>query len=294
MGGVVMLSVERLVAAGSDYYIHTPSRQAEGMFLYPMQVGRFIYEPGYALWRESFDSFLIMYLQRGSLTLAFEGKVYRAAEGSFVYIDCYKPHEYSSEEGCECLWCHFDGLTARGFYNAVTSRLSYVFTLSDAVPALGKLQMAYGAFKAGGPVREPLLNKYLTDILTAFLLATSNTGGNRDRALMVDELIAFISEHFREDLRVEELAVRANMSLYHFIRVFRQETGFTPHEYIMNVRMATAKYLLKNTGLTVKEICRSVGFSSESVFCSAFKRSFTVTPAQYRKAEQKNLCDVSF
>ena len=250
-----MRSVEEFVAPGSDYYIHTPSRQAESMFLYPLQAGHFIYLPGYSLQRESFDSFLLMYIQKGSLTLTLEGRTRRVTAGSFVLMDCYK------------------------------LRLGNVFTLTDEIPPLRKLQMIYDAFRSGGPVREPAMNKYLTDVMTSFLLASPHAAGDTDHTLMAEKITGYISEHFAETIRVEELAARASMSLYHFIRVFKSETGFTPHEYILNVRMATAKYLLKNSRLTVKDICYAVGYSSESVFCGAFKRAAGVPPAQYRSAE---------
>lgn len=277
-----MRSVEEFVAPGSDYYIHTPSRQAESMLLFPLQAGHFIYAPGYTLRRESFDSFLLMYIQKGSLTLTFEGRTRHVSSGSFILIDCCKLHAYAAQDGCECLWCHFDGVTARGLYNAVTSRLGCVFTLAGELPPLRKLQMIYDAFKGGGPVREPSMHKYLTDIMTSFLLASPHAAGDTDHALIAEEITTYIAEHFSEDIRVEDLAARASMSLYHFIRVFKRETGFTPHEYLLNVRMATAKYLLKNSRLTVKAICYAVGYSSESVFCGAFKRAAGVTPAQYR------------
>lgn len=61
-----MLSTEQGVIHGSDYYIYTPSSQATAMFLYPISTGYFRYLPGYCLRRSSYDSFLIMYMRKGS------------------------------------------------------------------------------------------------------------------------------------------------------------------------------------------------------------------------------------
>ncbi len=277
-----MKSVEEFVTPESDYYIHAPSRQALELFLYPLQCGRFTYLPGYSLARESFDSFLLMYIEKGRLTLTLEGKTRHVSAGSFVLLDCYKLHAYSTDSGWTCVWCHFDGAAARSLYSAVVSRLGCVFTLPDGRNAFRKLGMILDVFQRGKPVQEPLMHKYLTDILTEFLLAGPSARGEADDALMAEEITAYIAGHFAEDLPLEKLAARAGLSLYHFIRVFKRETGFTPHEYIVNTRITTAKYLLKNSSRTVKEICRSTGFSSESVFCSAFKRSQGVTPGQYR------------
>ena len=61
-----MLSTEKNVIPGSDFYVYTPSAMASGIFLYPMSTGYFRYRPGYRLRRSSFDSFLIMYMKKGS------------------------------------------------------------------------------------------------------------------------------------------------------------------------------------------------------------------------------------
>lgn len=281
-----MKSLEEFVAPESDYFVYSPSKTALDMFLYPMQCGLFSYMPGYSLTRESFDSFLLMYIQKGELSLTFEGHTQRVTAGHFVLLDCYKRHSYSTTRGWECLWCHFDGITARAYYNSVIARLGNVFSIPDTYPVLNKLTAILKIFCNGALVREPLMSKYLTDILTEFLLYTPVNVRARSCANMAEEIITYINEHFQEDISIEDLAAHAGLSQYHFIRTFKKETGVTPHEYIVNTRIATARYLLKNTRLSVKDICFSTGFSCESVFCSAFKRHQGMTPAQYRAQEE--------
>jgi len=279
-----MKSCEELVAPESDYYIYSPSKSAQDMFLYPLQCGVFSYKPGYYLKRESFDSFLLMYIQKGEMDLEINGRNFHVNANSFVLLDCYQSHSYSTSVGWECLWCHFDGITARPFYENIVGRLGNVFTMSEPYPVLSKLTSILKVFYSGAVVREPLLSKYLNDILTEFMLylPSKNTVNYTGIA---EEIITYITEHFAEDISVTELAHRAGLSHYHFIRTFKKETGFTPHEYILNTRIATAQYLLKNTRLSIKDICYNTGFSCESVFCSAFKRHQGMTPTHYRHLE---------
>lgn len=281
-----MKSREEFVAPESDYYIYSPSKMALDMFLYPMQCGLFSYLPGYHLTRESFDSFLLMYIQKGCLELTFEGITRPVTAGCFVLLDCYKRHSYSTSSGFECLWCHFDGITARAFYQNIVSRLGSVFSIPDPCPVLNRMTSLFKTFHNGMLVREPLLSKYLTDILTEFMLYTPANAHARSYTAIAEEIITYINEHFKEDISVADLAARAGLSQYHFIRTFKKETGFTPHEYLVNTRIATARYLLKNTQLSVKDICFSTGFSCESVFCGTFKRHQGMTPAQYRALEE--------
>ena len=278
-----MISQEKFVGADSKYFVYSPSKNALEMFLYPLQCGRFVYLPGYQLVRESFDSFLLMYIQKGSLVLNLNGRKRTVSKGRLLLLDCYSRHAYSTETGWECLWCHFDGITARHWYQNIVSRFGNVLSLPDPQPIISKLGSIYDVFSSGSIVREPLLSKYLTDILTAILLYTPSDATAESYISLAEKVTAYISEHFAEKITVSRLASLAGLSDYHFIRIFKRQTGFTPHEYILNTRMNTARYLLKNSTLSVKDICFSTGFSCESVFCSAFKRTEGITPAQYRE-----------
>lgn len=276
-----MKSMERKVAPGSEYFVYTPSRAAEKTFFYPMQCGLFTYEPGYRLARQSFDSFLLMYVQKGEMRLDLAGRRRAVGAGEFALVDCYQPHGYATEAGYECLWLHFDGVMARAYCELVFARLGNVFAMSDAFPVLRRMRAILRVFQEKQPVWEPMMSRYISDILTEFMLCPPARA--RGDAAMAERAVAYINEHFSEDVPVERLAAAAGLSPCHFIRVFRRETGYTPHAYLLNRRMASARYLLKSTSLSVKEIALNAGFSSESVFCGAFKKRFGVTPGQYRQ-----------
>lgn len=277
-----MKSCELLVSTESDYYVYTPSKAAQEMFFYPLQCGHFIYEAGYALRRESYDSFLLLYIKEGEIFLEFQGQTTAISAGHFLLLACYQHHAYACPVRCDCLWCHFDGVLARHWYNSVISHLGNFFPMPDTCSALEHLNTIYNTFVSGCPIREPLMSKYLTDILTSFLLYSPCNTKDFQESKMAEKIITYINEHFRQPLSVKELADIAGFSQYHFIRTFKKETGFTPHEYIIHTRISNAKYLLKNTGMTVKDVCFQTGFSSESVFCSSFRHCLGMTPAQYR------------
>lgn len=277
-----MRSYEEHVLPQSDYYIYSPSKLARELFFYPMQCGHFYYEGGYFLRRKSFDSFLLMYIEHGSMTLEYQGKISQINAGQFLLLNCYEEHTYYSEYGCECFWCHFDGALAESYYKLIVSNKGNVFSLMNSYPAQNKLGTIYTIFQTGSPVREPLISKYFVDIMTLFLLDTPQDVSYLRYATTSENIITYINEHLSENITVDDLASRAGLSSYHFIRVFNKETGFTPHKYILNSRIMAAKYLLKNTMLSAKDICFQTGFSCESVFCSAFKKELGVTPTEYR------------
>jgi transcriptional regulator GlxA family with amidase domain len=84
------------------------------------------------------------------------------------------------------------------------------------------------------------------------------------------------------DLRVATLARRAAMSERNFIRLFREDTGQTPAEFVESARLQVACRLLEENELTVKEIAERSGLGSTATLRRIFTRRFGVSPLQYR------------
>ena len=86
-----------------------------------------------------------------------------------------------------------------------------------------------------------------------------------------------------EPLTLDELARVAVMSPTHFLRVFRQAFGQTPHQFLTERRIERAKDLLRMTNRPVTDICLAVGFESLGSFSALFRRRVGVSPTAYRR-----------
>ena len=283
-----MKSKEFRVSPLSNYYNYTPSMNAKEELLYPICTGDFIYEPGYKIERNSFDSFLVEIILEGSLEIETDGRRYHAQKDDVVILDCYKQHRYSSETGWRALWVHFDGVGARGYYNWITRCNGNVFSTWNVRKIQKSLESIYGMFHSERSVNEPRMMRYLVMALTAMMDTAHLSDEVRNTAEAIDEVIYYINEHLADDITVEKMAQIANFSKYHFIRLFRESIGMTPRQYLIAVRMDYAKYLLKGTDLPVQEIGYSIGYASEGMFCTSFKRVQGVTPSEYRKDIRAN------
>ena len=98
----------------------------------------------------------------------------------------------------------------------------------------------------------------------------------------LDAILQFIDDHLDQPLSVDELAARAYLSRYHFIRRFQRAYQQTPHQYVMNRRLAKAKELLANSELPVTTICLAVGFESLGSFSTLFRQVVGWPPSVYR------------
>jgi AraC family transcriptional regulator len=99
----------------------------------------------------------------------------------------------------------------------------------------------------------------------------------------INKVIEFLKENFASnDYSTKEIAKIANMSRYHFIRAFKNETGKTPYDYLIDIKIEKAKELLKDKDYSITEICSLCGFTSHSHFSTTFKKKLGVSPSKYR------------
>jgi transcriptional regulator GlxA family with amidase domain len=98
----------------------------------------------------------------------------------------------------------------------------------------------------------------------------------------MNRLQVWILDHLDENLTVERLAARVNMSSRNFARVFGREFQMTPGEYLDRVRVEASRKRLEDTDETIESIAAAVGFVNASTMRRAFLRVLDVTPGDYR------------
>lgn len=276
-----MLSTEEKITRDSKYFLHTPTAVAKSLFLYPVVIGSFEYLPGYALERSRFDSYLIILIESGTMEILLGNKFHMATKGEAVLIDCYKPHAYRTNTGCKTLWLHFDGQSAKSYYDYLVKERGNIIALSS--------------FKSSRDILAGLIEnseKHLSaseaqmSIMIGNLLLELSSGTSHEQSTKEDgikRVTAYLTENFAQKISLEEMADMAGLTPYHFTRKYKKETGVTPHQFLLSTRMSAAKYCLSNTNMTISEIAVSCGFIDESAFCYTFKKREGITPNEYRK-----------
>src|SRR5262245_30005521 len=99
----------------------------------------------------------------------------------------------------------------------------------------------------------------------------------------IRELQIWIAEHLGSRLSVEDLAERMAMSVRNFERVFTREVGQTPSQYVLQVRVESARQKLERTEGGLKQVAAAAGFGSVDVMRRAFVRLLGITPRRYRE-----------
>ena len=112
-----------------------------------------------------------------------------------------------------------------------------------------------------------------------------SNGAPRDRRRVV-ETAAWIEAHAAGDIDLARAAGVAGLSSFHFLRLFAQVLGVTPHQYLVRTRLRHAARLLADQERSITEIAYDVGFGDLSNFVRTFRRAAGVSPRAFRRASQ--------
>jgi len=101
-------------------------------------------------------------------------------------------------------------------------------------------------------------------------------------ANQVASALNMIAQSYHADITVDRLAKACNMSLSYFRKVFRENLGVSPQQYIIRVRLSMAEHLLSTTDKKILAISEEVGFNSLSSFNRLFKKTYGISPRHFR------------
>ncbi len=99
----------------------------------------------------------------------------------------------------------------------------------------------------------------------------------------LERVQSYIDAHSDDDLSLATLAEIVGVSTFHFSRMFKMETGMTPHQFVMQHRVNRARAMLRDTDTSLAEIAYNLGFSSQSHMTECFKRFVGASPGRYKR-----------
>ncbi len=101
--------------------------------------------------------------------------------------------------------------------------------------------------------------------------------------LVLRRVLEKMKTEFAADLDLKTIAAESGYSRTHFLRIFRASTGYSPHQWLVRLRIEEAKALLQKASHSLIDIALDCGFSSHGHFSSTFRKIVGVTPRDYRR-----------
>lgn len=242
--------------------------------------------------RYDYNSFLLCFTHAGKGQLQYEGMEYTLSSGDLFIIDCKKKHFYKTiGPSWEHSDLHVSGKFLEILYEEYLSDNDGLCVKENVTNVyLEKLDHLLTAVQMPSKHRALAISNQIENLLVAIIQLNPEKS-----SFICDEteqriiyLIQFLQHHYAEDLSLDFLADFSGISKYYLTRIFHEYTGFAPNEYIIQIRMQHASYLLTTTNLPIKSIGAIVGIENEAYFSRLFKKRYGEAPGVYRKKKTPN------
>ncbi|MDE6111608.1 MAG: AraC family transcriptional regulator [Eubacterium sp.] len=279
-----MKSTEIGVLKKSEVYFSSPSQTAKKLYYYPISAGHFFCVKNYHLRRENYDSLLITHIIDGTFTYVKDEKHFTAKAGDTVILDCYNPHEYYTNDSFESIWIHISGSNCFDLFQEIEKNDGNIIKCRDIEHVKKLLFRIFNDIKSDNPPSELEMSLDIYKLFTELLNPQSiKSKGKNNYEDNMQEVKDFITDNLNENLSVQKLADCVHMSASHFARVFKQQTGFSPYDFVLIARLNRAKDYLQKTDMSISQIAYNTGFNSESNFIYFFTKNTGLSPNKFRK-----------
>jgi AraC-like DNA-binding protein len=301
-----MWSEHRMHASpdGIEFYNY-PSLLARKYWYHVLCMGRAQIQPGYRMKPLQGSSFLLHYVRTGKAWHGVRQHKHTAFPGAVCLMDCSEDNEHGNHGpgDAHVWWLLFSGRDIPHLYTELRADRDPIFVLPDPAKFeslfLELLTLTETQPEAYEPKSFSVIAAMLAELFASRAdQATTQTliGAPPVLSSPVRKGIDYIARfHSESSLGLDRICDASGLSLRHFTRLFKSETGSTPIKYLARHRVEQAKRLLLHSNRSIREIARLVGASNPTYFAYLFRQQTRMTPRQFRAqaltAEARNSID---
>nr|WP_165794798.1 AraC family transcriptional regulator [Marinobacter fuscus] len=252
--------------------------------LYPLAFGHYRKAAGHHMHREHHRDNLLIYCTDGKAFLNVAGTPYTVEAGDLLLLPAGASHRYTAapDDPWSIHWVHYTGPLAEEFGHYMgfdeTTRIRHLGRQPRLlVDFNGLLSVRQTGFRARGLIHA---SNRLRQLLAAVPINADETSQARQAEL--DSLHSFMREHLEERLTLNQLAELSGLSPTHFATRYREQTGVSPIQHFLHLKVERACELLDSTSQSFADISRQLGYDDAYYFSRLFKKVMGKSPRDYR------------
>jgi AraC-like DNA-binding protein len=276
---------------GVEYYNY-PSLLARKYWYHVLCMGQATVPAGYRMKPQVRNAYLLHYVKEGHAWHGARQQKKVAAPGAVCLMDCSEDNEHGNAGpgDAKVWWLLFSGRDIAHIYTELRADRDPIFVLRDParfealflelLELTEKQPEAYESksFAVMASMLAELFESKSSDVPTENLVGAPPVLSSPIRK-GIDYIVRF---HADTNLGLDRICDASGLSLRHFTRLFKSETGSTPIKYLARHRVEQAKRLLLHSNRAIREIARLVGASNPTYFAYIFRQQTNMTPRQFR------------
>lgn len=237
----------------------------------------------YKIMRTNSSVYVFEFILRGQGTVVCNSKIFHPSAGDIYILHQGSNHVYYSdrEDPWVKIWFNAKGRLIKHLIDAYElSSVNHIKGLNLEL----LFNEIYETIQSKKDSSEEILSRaavVLHEIIQQIhLWLNQNRSVNNSEAIKIKH---YLDLHLEDHISLQDLGRHIFRSQAQVIRLFKKQFGKTPYDYLLEKRIQTAKLLLKNTNLMVKEIAFKLNFTDEHYFSNRFKAKTGISPNEFRK-----------
>lgn len=236
-------------------------------------------------------NYILLFCIDGCGIVEVEGQTIVIEKNHLIIIEAHTPHIYHAlkEQPWSIYWIHFNGTNAAAFISLINKNHLPSYILPDKHGSLIKqFNQIYAILETGYSTDNiihisNMLGVFLSDINHSSSLNSTTTKQNRDP---INRFIEFMLDNVDGHINLNQLTHELNLSKSYLVHIFKENTGFSPIDYFIHLKIQKACQLLDTNILSVKQIACQLGYDDPHYFSRIFKKTMGLSPTHYRKIEK--------
>lgn len=236
---------------------------------------------------QKFPYVKLIYINNGEATLAFKETSEKVAKNQIILINPNVEYywELKADKPIEITEIGVHGLE---FSNIGETESDFIYYKQenpdkDTSLFLDLLLKENIAKKSGS---DEIVKRYIEIILIQLLRDEEfsiRNSLNKKNHKEIQTVKNFMKVNYHKNITLDDLVELVHINKFYLIRIFKQEVGMSPIDYLIHVRIDEAQKMLRNTNIAIADIAHLVGFQSPSHFSKTFRELSNLTPSQYRR-----------
>ncbi len=231
----------------------------------------------------------LLYVAEGTAHFNMEGIRYDVGKGGALIYRPEIPQDYyyKLQEKPDIYWIHFTGRGVEQLLNSLGLIADRPMMFHAKEELVELFENIITELRMDRISNIEMAEAYFRQLL--ILMARSYDTDEREKRgyhSMFDEVINQMHHEYQKNINVSSLADRYHISCCWFIREFKRYTGYSPKQYLTNIRLQNAKELLNNHSLSISDVSNLVGYDNQLYFSRIFHKYIGMSPSEYRDRDR--------
>ena len=221
--------------------------------------------------------YYILVVEQGAVKLQCAGQSTDLSAQNMIIIPPDTHYRYIAEGGCNYYWMHITGYDAE----RVIKNCGLPLCSRQRVNGTDRLKLLFKQlFETYSNQDDLFISESAGQVLRILSVIGRSVGS--DQGGHFEDSVLYMHRHYAEPITIEQLAAREKKSVSQYRKTFTAQFGMSPKQYLINLRMSTARHLLRTTDDKVELVAKQCGYDDYHYFCRLFRKYAGCTPSEYR------------